>query len=62
MRREGYEFQATCPTVIFKKNDQGVKMEPFELIKLSVDLNIIAKIMDKILKRQGDIIDTIESD
>lgn len=48
MRREGYEFQTTAPTVIYKENENGVKIEPFEQIKFEVPLNIISKIMDKV--------------
>src|SRR5699024_8831954 len=31
MRREGYEFQVSKPEVLFKKNDDGKKMEPIEI-------------------------------
>ena len=61
MRREGYEFQTTSPTVIFKEDVNGLKLEPFEQIKIEIPLNIISKIMDKIQKRLGNITDTLES-
>lgn len=61
MRREGYEFQTTSPTVIFKEGPNGTKLEPFEQIKFEVPLSIISKIMDKIQKRLGNVTDTLES-
>lgn len=61
MRREGYEFQTTSPTVIFKLDQNGLKLEPFEQIKLQVPLDYISKIMDKIQKRLGNVTDTLES-
>jgi GTP-binding protein len=30
MRREGYEFQTTSPTVIFRETADGLKTEPYE--------------------------------
>ncbi len=61
MRREGYEFQTTSPTVIYKEEANGVKLEPYEQIKFIVPLDIISKIMDKIQKRLGNVTDTLES-
>ena len=61
MRREGYEFQTTSPTVILKEDSNGTKLEPFELIKMEVPLNLISKIMAKISNRLGNVTDTLES-
>ena len=58
MRREGYEFQITSPTIILKQ-EKGVTMEPFEVVKIEVKFTFIANLMDKILNRNATLIDSV---
>ena len=58
MRREGYELQATSPTILYKTIN-GKKYEPIELVKVQVQFDKVSQIMDKIMKRLGNIIENI---
>ena len=52
MRRQGYEFQVTKPTVLFKEID-GVKMEPMELMVCDVPTEYSGAVIEKIGRRRG---------
>ena len=52
MRREGYEIQVSKPQVIFKE-ENGIKLEPFEEIITDVPSEMTGVIIDKISKRKG---------
>ena len=39
MRRQGYEFQVSRPTVIYKKDKDGKVLEPMELLMIEVPDN-----------------------
>lgn len=57
MRREGYEFQTTCPSIeVIEEN--GVKKEPYEEIVLEVNYKNAAMAIEKIMNRNGEILDT----
>lgn len=58
MRREGYELQATSPTILYKTIN-GKKHEPIELIKVQIHFDKVSQIMDKIMKRLGNIRENI---
>ena len=36
MRRQGYEFQVSRPTVIYKQDKDGKRLEPMELLMIEV--------------------------
>ena len=55
MRREGYEMQLGQPKVIIKEED-GVKLEPIELLTVEVPENFSSKVIDLVQKRKGDIL------
>lgn len=57
MRREGYEFQITSPTIVMKE-ENGVKMEPYELITIEIKFNYMSHLIDKILGRNGVMVDS----
>ena len=52
MRRQGYEFQVTKPTVLYKEID-GVKMEPMELMVCDVPTEYSGAVIEKIGRRRG---------
>lgn len=56
MRREGYEFQVTRPTVIMKKED-GVTLEPYEELTIDVDENYSGSVIENLGKRKGQLLE-----
>ncbi len=52
MRREGYEFQATRPRVIFKESDEGT-LEPYEDLTIDVDEQYSGTVIENLGKRKG---------
>lgn len=52
MRREGFEVQVSQPRVIIKEVD-GVKMEPFEELTVTVPSEFSGAIIEKLGKRKG---------
>lgn len=52
MRREGYELQVSKPRVIFKE-ENGVKLEPFEEITIDVPNEMTGIVIEKLSKRKG---------
>ena len=52
MRREGYEFQVTCPQVIFKEED-GHTLEPYEELTIDVDEEYAGAVIEKLGLRKG---------
>ena len=54
MRRQGYEFQVSRPKVIMKK-ENGVLMEPMELLIVEVPENYVGAVMEKLGSRKAEI-------
>lgn len=52
MRREGYEVQVSKPQVIFKE-ENGIKLEPFEEITIDVPNEMTGVVIEKVSKRKG---------
>jgi GTP-binding protein len=55
MRREGYEFQVSRPSVIYKMID-GVKNEPMELLMIETPENYVGPIMEKLGARKAEVV------
>ncbi len=55
MRREGYELQVSQPQVIIKEED-GVKVEPFEEVTIDVPDEFSGVVIEKLSKRKGNMI------
>lgn len=55
MRREGYEFQVSKPTVIFKEED-GVKLEPIEYLTIDVPEEFMGVVMEKLGPRKAEMV------
>ncbi len=52
MRREGYEFSLSRPEVIIKE-ENGVKLEPFELLVIDVPEDYSGTVIDKLGRRRA---------
>jgi len=55
MRREGYEFQVSKPTVIIKEID-GRKMEPMEFVTIDIPEIYLGTVMEKMGARHGQLV------
>lgn len=55
MRRQGYEFQVSPPTVIFKE-ENGKRLEPMELLMVEVPDNYVGSVMEKLGTRKAEIL------
>ena len=55
MRRQGYEFQVSRPTVIYKEKD-GKRLEPMELLMIEVPDNYVGAVMEKIGSRKAELL------
>jgi GTP-binding protein len=55
MRREGYEFAVSNPRVIFKEED-GVTLEPMELLMIEVPETYVGAVMEKLGSRKAEIV------
>ena len=52
LRREGYEFQVSSPTVIFKEVN-GKKEEPYEMVVIDVPAEYMGKVIEGLNQRKG---------
>lgn len=57
MRREGYEMQVSKPQVIFKQNEMGEKLEPYDEITIDVPDEYLGVITAEMGKRRGEMLD-----
>ena len=55
MRRQGYEFQVSPPTVIYKKDTNGKLLEPIELLMIEVPADYVGVVMETLGARKADI-------
>ncbi|MBQ3824246.1 MAG: translational GTPase TypA [Clostridia bacterium] len=55
MRREGYEFQVSNPSVIIKVID-GVKCEPVEEVTIDVPDEYVGSVIEKLGRRKGEMV------
>ncbi|MCY6959434.1 translational GTPase TypA [Clostridium brassicae] len=55
MRREGYEFQVSKPSVIYHE-ENGVKLEPIEMLTIDVPEEFMGVVMEKLGPRKAEMI------
>ncbi len=55
MRREGYELLISRPEVIFKRNEQGDLLEPFEQLYLDIPSESMGPIMENLASRRATV-------
>jgi len=56
MRREGFEMSVSRPRVIYKKDNQGNKLEPMEDVTIDVDEEFSSSVIDSMNKRKAEMI------
>jgi GTP-binding protein len=61
MRREGYEFQVSRPEVIFKEDEQGNLLEPFEEVHIDVPADTVGVVVEMLGTRRGIMKDLINN-
>lgn len=54
MRRQGYEFQVSPPTVIYKQ-ENGQTLEPIELLMIEVPEEYVGPVMEKLGTRRAEL-------
>ena len=55
MRRQGYEFQVSEPTVIYKKDKDGKLTEPIELLMIEVPEQYVGTVMERLGNRHAEL-------
>ncbi len=55
MRRQGYEFQVSPPTVIYKKDVDGKLLEPIELLMIEVPEEYVGAVMERLGTRKAEL-------
>lgn len=58
MRREGYEFSVSPPTVLYRM-DKGKKLEPIEELHMEVEDEHTGPIIEAVSLRRGELIEMI---
>ena len=56
MRREGYELQVTRPQVIFRTEEDGTRVEPYEELTVDVDEAVMGSVIEKLGQRKGQML------
>ena len=57
MRREGFELSVSRPKVLFRKDESGQTLEPFEEVVIDVDDEYSGVVVEKISLRKGNMTD-----
>jgi GTP-binding protein len=55
MRREGFETQISRPQVIFKRDEKGALLEPFESVTLELPDDSVGGVMEELARRKGEL-------
>lgn len=53
MRREGFEIAVSAPRVLFRKDENGVELEPIEELTLDMDVEHAGIAIEKLAQRKG---------
>ncbi len=57
MRREGFEMTVSRPRVLYKKADDGTRLEPIEEVTIDVDEDYASAVVDSLNRRKGEMVD-----
>lgn len=60
MRREGYEFQVSKPSVIFRE-EEGKKSEPIEYLTIDVPEEFMGPVMEKLGPRKAEMVNMVSA-
>ncbi len=55
MRREGYEFAVSKAEVIYKENEEGKRLEPFEIAVIDVPEEFAGTVINMLNNRKGEL-------
>lgn len=55
MRRQGYEFQVSQPSVIYKHDENGKLLEPIELLMIEVPEQYVGSVMERLGTRHAEL-------
>ena len=55
MRRQGYEFQVSPPSVIYKRDKDGKLLEPIELLMIEVPEEYVGAVMERLGTRKAEL-------
>lgn len=61
MRREGFELSISRPTVLFKEDESGQKLEPAEEIQIDLDSEFVGPVVESMNFRKGQMTDMRET-
>jgi len=61
LRREGFELSISRPRVLFKEDESGAKLEPFEKIQVDVDDEFVGVIVESLSLRKCEMTDMKQS-
>ena len=61
MRREGYEFQVSRPEVIYKENEAGEVLEPFEEVHIETSPETVGVVVELLGGRRGQMLNMIDT-
>jgi len=61
MRREGYEFQVSRPEAIFKTDDSGNLLEPFEELHIETSPETVGTVVEMLGGRRGKMLNMINN-
>ena len=62
MRREGYELAVSRPRVVFKQNESGERLEPYEMLTVDVEQEHQGPVMENLGLRKGELLDMVPDD
>lgn len=61
MRREGYEFQVSRPEAIFKQDENGEILEPFEELHIDTSADTVGVVVEMLGSRRGKMLDMMNN-
>lgn len=57
MRREGFELSISRPQVLYKEDDNGNRLEPYEEVVIDVDSEFVGTVVESLNQRKGKMTD-----
>ncbi|MCW3095639.1 MAG: GTP-binding protein TypA/BipA, partial [Chthonomonadaceae bacterium] len=57
MRREGYELQVAQPEVIYRQDEDGKRLEPYERVQIEVGEEYQGVVVEQMGRRKGEMLD-----
>ncbi len=60
MRREGYEMAISRPQVIIRRDEQGERTEPYEVVTLELPSESMGSVMEELARRKGELRDMLQ--